>query len=742
MALHAIILSGGHGTRLWPASRPERPKQFLPLLGERSMFQSTVERMARATGDRAPIVVAGGDHAGHIRRQLAELGRGEAVLLVEPQGRDSAPAIAAAAAWIVRHDPDAVGVMVASDHALPDVEAFVAAVRTAAAAAEHGAIVTFGVTPTQASEAYGYIRPGEPLAGVDGAARVLRFAEKPDRETAERYIAGGYLWNSGNFVFRAATLLEELDRHAPEVARAARGAVEAAGDGPGEHRLGDAFLSAPKVSIDYAVMEKTDRAAVVPLTAAWSDLGAWDAVHAASERDAHGNAAPENAILHEARGSLVRVSTGQRVAVLGLEGVAVIVESDAVLVADLSASQGVKQVVERFNRDAAGKTAGADPEERIRRHARELGLWMRANALPLWGTLGADFQRVAFHETLDAQARPPRSSRRLRVQGRQAFVYAHAGARGWDGPWQPLAELGLRSIHEEHKRPDGPGYATLVNADGGIADDSVMLYDHAFILLAGAWAKRAGIRDDAEAEALAILDEVLEPRRGPHGGFREEDAKRPWQSNPHMHLFEAFQAWAQAGSSPRWAQVAEEIAELALTRFIDPQTGAVREFFKADWSPADGEDGRHIEPGHQFEWSWLLDGWGEAHGREDARRAARRLYPIGAGPGVDPKRGVAMNGMDIDLKVTDAGARLWPQTERMKAALRFADFSQGEERRRFLTDAADAIDGLRKYFEGLPPGLWRDKYNPDGTWVEEPSPASSLYHIAVAIAELEDRAPK
>lgn len=735
MAVHAIILSGGQGARLWPASRPWRPKQFLPLIGHASTFQATVARMAAATGDRPPLVVAGAAHAAEIERQLRAMGDGEAILLVEPAPRDSGPAIAAAAAWIGRHDPGGVGVMVAADHYLPDTAAFAQAVATAVEIAEGGDIVTFGVRPTTASTAYGYIQPGAPLGEGRAGRRIACFAEKPPLALAERYLADGWLWNSGNFVFAADALMAELDRHAPALAEAARAAVEGVGDGCGRHDLGPAFLAAPKISIDYALMEKTGRAVVVPLETAWSDLGAWDAVHAALEADADANVAPAGAVLVGTRGSLVRSATAQTIALVGLSGVGVIVEQDAILVASLADSQQVKQVADRLQRAPPPAADVDDPSARLKAHARRWDRWLRAAALPLWSSVGADAGGCAFAEAIAFDVTPVFAPRRLRVQARQTYVYALAGALDWAGPWRDAVRLGLAGLKHGFRRADG-AYRTLAASERGPADDAAVLYDQAFVLLALAWARRTGVAPDAEDEACALVDTVLAPWRNPAGGYREADPQRPWQSNPHMHLFEAALAWIEAGGGPRWRSLAEEIGQLALTCFVDPQTGALREFYDADWRPAAGPDGRRIEPGHQFEWAWLLGRWAAVAARPDALQAAERLYALATAHGVDAARNVAVNALTDDLSVLDRAARLWPQTERLKAALSMAERAAGEARAARLGEAADAADGLALYVADAPPGLWRDTLLPDGAFVDEPAPASSLYHIACAVAEL------
>lgn len=325
---YPVVLCGGAGTRLWPASRPDRPKPFLDLTGPLSLFQLAVRRVLPLVKDGGRLLVVGGEaHAALIAEQLAALGA-EATVLLEPEGRDSGPAVAAAAAWVEAQDPDGRVMILASDHHIPDEAGYRQALLTAADA-DDGRIVTLGVAPTQPSSAYGYIRAEGP-----GLSPVVAFIEKPDTIQAQQLIMEGCLWNSGAFIATARTLKAEILNHAPDIWRAVEGAVPAEGG-----RLGDGFLSAPKLSFDYAVMEKTARASVLPLSLAWSDLGAWDAVAAVSL----GEGTPH--LAHDSAGCWVRAPDGVTVATLGVSGLAVIVEPDAVLVCDLSRAQDVKRLL-------------------------------------------------------------------------------------------------------------------------------------------------------------------------------------------------------------------------------------------------------------------------------------------------------------------------------------------------------------------------------------------------------------
>jgi mannose-1-phosphate guanylyltransferase/mannose-6-phosphate isomerase len=344
LAHHPVILCGGAGTRLWPASRTDRPKAFLALTSGRTLLQETALRVCAAAGAAPPLVIAAVAHAGLARGQLAEVGI-EARIITEPGGRGSAPAIAIAALELAGADPKALMVVVACDHHVPDGAAFNAGVEAALPAAAAGAIVTFGVKPSRPSDAYGYIQPGDALRGA--VRRVAEFREKPSLADAADLIALGWLWNSGNFVFAAGDMLAELEARAPAVLAAARAALAQAERSGGDIALGAPFLDSPNIAIDVAVMEKTDRAAVLPVDYAWSDLGAWDAVLEAVGVDAEGNAVSGQAVVMESQGCLIRAGEARVVAV-GLRDIAVVVEDGRVLVCDLAHAQQVRGAAARI----------------------------------------------------------------------------------------------------------------------------------------------------------------------------------------------------------------------------------------------------------------------------------------------------------------------------------------------------------------------------------------------------------
>jgi mannose-1-phosphate guanylyltransferase/mannose-1-phosphate guanylyltransferase/mannose-6-phosphate isomerase len=326
-----VILCGGSGTRLWPRSRAAKPKPFLPLIGKDTIFEAT---LARCAPFAAPVVVTGAAHLAHVEAQLRA---GEAAIIVEPQARNTAAAIALAA---LRLPEDAVMLVCPSDHHIGDPQAFANAARKAAVLASEGWLVSFGIEATAPETGYGYLKRGEALG--DAGFRTAQFVEKPDLERAQAFLAeGGYAWNGGIFAFRVGTFLGELEAHCPGVLGPVRDAVAGGReDGARFHPDADAFAGAESISVDYAVMERTANAALVPASMAWSDIGSWESLHAARDKDGDGNCVRGRAELVDCRNVLVE-SDGPRVSVIGLEGVVVVVDGDEVLVTTMAGAQKV-----------------------------------------------------------------------------------------------------------------------------------------------------------------------------------------------------------------------------------------------------------------------------------------------------------------------------------------------------------------------------------------------------------------
>lgn len=336
LMIQPVILCGGAGTRLWPESRGTRAKQFLPLAGEASLFQQTVARTPAGADFLPPIILCGDGHVAAVRDQM---GAHEATLIVEPMPRGTAAAIALA---VAQADAGTLLLVMPSDHVIADLPAFHAAIAKGAPLAQQDWLVTFGIAPDRPDTGFGYIASGAPL-GTDGFA-VARFIEKPPLADAEAMLAaGGHSWNAGIFLFRASRMRDAMLEHCRPIFEAADRSV-AAGMRDGDALYADAieFEKAPSDAIDYAVMEKDDRTAVVPVQMGWSDLGSWHAVHTlAGHKDGDGNAASGDVFLHDSRGNLIRAG-GKRVSLVGMEHVAVIIDGDDILVMPLARSQDVR----------------------------------------------------------------------------------------------------------------------------------------------------------------------------------------------------------------------------------------------------------------------------------------------------------------------------------------------------------------------------------------------------------------
>ncbi len=345
MKINPVILSGGAGTRLWPLSREHYPKQLLCLIGDQTLLQQTVSRLDGMQDIANPLLVCNEEHRFLIAEQLRQIGKTPADIILEPMGRNTAPALTLAALALVKNDSDALMLVMPADHVIQDTSGFHAAVKQAALLALRGRLVTFGVTPTLPETGYGYIRHGQ---GND----VVAFVEKPNAETAQRYLASGeYLWNSGMFMLTATTWLEEMYRHDSVMLEFCRSAYEQG------HRDGvffrvnpQAFSSCKSNSIDYAVMEKTAKASVVTMEAGWSDIGAWPSLWEASERNAQGNVMQGDVYAHATQNTLL-ISQHRFLAAVGLDDIIVIETPDAVLVAHKNHAQSVKEVVNRLKQD-------------------------------------------------------------------------------------------------------------------------------------------------------------------------------------------------------------------------------------------------------------------------------------------------------------------------------------------------------------------------------------------------------
>lgn len=707
--VHPVILCGGSGTRLWPLSTPEMPKQFKALTSDKSMIEETADRFVTSADPTLsftpPLVVGSIKH-----RHLLDQALPESRKILEPFGRNSAPAVAAAC---LAYQPEDLILILPADHSIQDIPAFHRAIAAAAKAAEDGAIVTFGIEPTHPATGYGYIK----AARADAShmpVPVAEFVEKPDAAVAQSYLDdGSYYWNAGIFLFRAETMLKALDAHAPEVLSGTRAAMPA-GDAQVQQLEPKAFAETPSISIDYAVMETADNVQTVPVNMAWSDVGGYPALHGLLTDSAADNHTHGPVLLQNAHGMYVRTE-GPTVAVNGVSNLVVVATKDEVVITPMDDAQAVKALGAgvQSRRHALGLPQGLIDDTRD-------WLW---TAFDVWSEKAWDAEKGGFVEQLSLTGTPdPDATRRVRVQARQVFSFAKAIELGWPDAdtARALVERGVDHLNTRLRHPAG-GWVHTVDRNGTPVDDRRDLYDHAFIILAGATAYRM----TGNATALQMADDAIafidaELKDHDHGGWLEGlPATLPRRANPHMHLLEAMLAYHAATGCEKALERAAEIVRLFETRYFNPATDVMAEFFSQDWRVESRPEDTILEPGHHYEWASLLFEF-ERRAGHDSGSWRRRLIKKADACGLHPRTGRAMNAIRANGEISDGSSRLWHQLERFRAYCLHSRLAS--------PGAIEALLGL----------IFTDFLNegPEGGWVDfedaDAVPASMLYHCVTA----------
>lgn len=715
MIVKPVILCGGAGTRLWPLSTPAKPKQFQALTSHETMLELTAGRLqARVEGGpeiAQSLVIGSSKHETLLCDQMPD-----ARLILEPTGRNSAPAIAAAC---LVSNPSEYLLILPADHHIGQPDKFLDAIATAMDAAASGSLVTFGIHPTHPATGYGYIR-GE--SGKTDIVQVEEFIEKPPIDKAQAYISSGnYYWNAGIFLFKVSSMLAAFEKYAPDIIVDTRKAITE--DSGQVVRLEPAaFASVRDISIDYAIMEHESDIKVVPVDMGWSDVGGYDALWEMLASDATSNASIGPTITDASSGSFVR-SDGPLICVSGLSDMAVIANDDVVMVAPRSDDDAIKRLGKAAQ---AGKDANAVSAE-----SSEIARTLLWDSFALWGKLAWDPEHGGFVEELDMKGRPvPGKDRRVRVQARQVFSFAQSLILGYEDMGAAAAHVsnGIEYLTSVCRHPEG-GWIHRIAPNGVHLDTVRDLYDHAFIMLAGAAAFEATMNNEAlelAEDALAYIDsEFLDVESG---GYRDNSNKSgARRANPHMHLLEAFLALYQATRERRYLDRASNMVLLFERHFFEPGQNILIEHFLDDWSPASDEAGTSFEPGHHYEWASLLKLHSRATGRDNLSWC-RRLIAAADAKGPNAGHGFAYNKVAASGAAIDDGSRLWHQLEKFRARVLFPGSA--------VPGAADShLRSIKaSYFDPIVKGAWIDELSAEANVKSTAVPASMLYHLVTALS--------
>jgi len=729
--VHSFVLSGGIGSRLWPFSRADNPKQFHRLTGAHSMLRNTIRRFGGNNQLFGPVrVIASADHAQIVRQETVVEGVLSDQCLFEPTGRNTAAAVALAAQDILDKEGDGLVLIVPSDHEINTTDEFHSTISDGIASAESGALVVFGITPTRPETGYGYVK----THGHDetGALKVERFVEKPDVDTAQKYLKdGGYYWNAGMILFRASVMAEHFQTLAPEIWSGVKAARSKAVSGlAGSFLPLEEYAAVPSHPVDTVILENAKNISLVPAQFKWSDIGSWQSLYEIATKDGRGNVSIGDVVAVDCDDSYFH-NEGPLISAYGLKGMAVISTDDATFVAPLEHSQDVKNVFQELdqgNRSEVRVSVGLSRAKSPGTNVERVHRWLTEIGLPLWAKIGPDFENGGFHEAVGFDEVSLNKPKRLRTMARQTWCFAQAAKYGWCEDADKLVHHGLDWL-EATANADSP-FACITSVDGKPQSNHMDAYDQSFVLLAAAAAVDAGFERAKPLGNFVLktfkekfFDEV-------NNGWFETSAgaSQERRANPHMHLLEAFLAWHETTGSAETKKYADDIVELFRTKFFDRENWAVIEVLGKNYEPLATDKGEITEPGHHFEWAWLLGEHARQRGQSHPDEA-RKVYATGVSQGLSRKTNLGWASITRDGVPIDRYHRSWPQAEALKAAI-ILDRTGKQELAGEIEARVDRL--FAWHLDNAPEGLWVDRIDENGVATATDVPASILYHIVGA----------
>lgn len=734
MSLVPIVLCGGSGSRLWPLSRKSTPKQFHNLATDKTMLCETLDRVSASLSENIyePARVIG---SAQFQTLISEQSQSSTTdidrIILEPCMRDTCAAVAASICDLSVSNPDRIVLVLPSDHHVADVAGFSAVVKRAAdAVAQSGGIMTIGITPSRPETQFGYI---ERAQGDGPIYDVERFREKPDLAAAKAYLAlGTFFWNAGIFMFRVGDMVQEFERQQPDIWRNACQASKL-GEDKGNCLYLDpsSFEACEKISIDYGIMENAEQIRTVQAAFDWSDLGSWNQLHETAAKDNKGNVIIGDVVTTGVYNSYIR-AVDRPVAIAGIDDIVVVSQPDALMIVNREKSFLVKDL-----HGMISKTSW--PPKTINTSGKQIPYldrihnWVFNQALPYWSLKGIDYQNGGVHEALDYAGNPvDLGQKRLRVLARQIYCYAQAHMLGWDGDCDKILNHCVDTLINTGWHEDG-GFIHLYNLDGTVQDDRRDAYDQCFVLLgfANLWAaKKSPLAKEWGAKTLAFMDSALaDPENG--GFFETTEKTGTRRANPHMHFFEAMIGWYEATGEQVYLDRAAQIVDLFKSKFFDHENWRLHEIFDAAWKPLDN-DVNHVEPGHHYEWVWLLLRYVKHTGDTSIKDYARKLYATALSFGHYPKTDAVALTMHYDGSELSSTGRMWCQTEGLKAALALKEHGMTVDGN-LATRMLDQI--FNRYLNTPQAGGWYDAADAEGRIVSTHMPSSTFYHVLCAFAE-------